>query len=48
MILKYEGDIKKAQGELAKILKEKTAEAKAEKPQPDPAAATPQKKSILH
>ena len=48
VILKYEGDIKKAQGELAKILKEKTAEAKAERPQPDPAAAAPQKKSILH
>ncbi|MEE8557401.1 MAG: MoxR family ATPase, partial [Myxococcota bacterium] len=31
VILKYEGDIKKAQGELAKILKEKTAEAKAER-----------------
>jgi MoxR-like ATPase len=47
VILKYEGDIQKAQGELAKILREKTAQAEAEKSQPAP-AATPAKKSILH
>jgi MoxR-like ATPase len=47
VILKYEGDVQKAQNELAKLIKKKTAEAAAEKPQqapPEPAA----KKGILH
>jgi MoxR-like ATPase len=48
VILKYEGDVEKAQNELAKLIKKKTAEQAAEKPQvaPDPAAAA--KKGILH
>jgi MoxR-like ATPase len=45
VILKYEGDIHKAQSELAKILREKSAVAAAEKPAPAPAAL---KKSVLH
>jgi MoxR-like ATPase len=45
VILKYEGDIHKAQSELAKILREKSAQAAAEKPAPAPAAL---KKSVLH
>ena len=45
VILKYEGDIQKAQVELAKILREKAAQAEAQKPQP---ASTPAKKSVLH
>jgi MoxR-like ATPase len=46
VILKYEGDVKKAQSELSKLLEKKSAEAAAEKPQaaPEPAA----KKGILH
>jgi MoxR-like ATPase len=47
VILKYEGDVQKAQNELAKLIQKKTAEAAAEKPQqapPEPAA----KKGILH
>jgi MoxR-like ATPase len=48
VILKYEGDVEKAQNELAKLIKKKTAEQAAEKPQvaPEPAAAA--KKGILH
>jgi MoxR-like ATPase len=46
VILKYEGDVKKAQGELSKLLEKKTAEAAADKPQATPAAAA--KKGILH
>ena len=45
VILKYEGDVKKAQGELSKLLEKKSAEAAAEKPQ---AAPEPKKKGILH
>ena len=45
VILKYEGDVKKAQSELSKLLEKKTAEAAAEKPQ---AAPEPKKKGILH
>ena len=45
VILKYEGDVQKAQGELSKLLEKKTAEAAAEKPQ---AAPSPEKKGILH
>ena len=47
VILKYEGDVQKAQNELAKLIQKKTAEVAAEKPQqapPQPAA----KKGILH
>ncbi len=50
VILKYEGDIKKAQSELGKILEKKAAEARAAGPQtiveekPAPAA----KKGVLH
>jgi MoxR-like ATPase len=46
VILKYEGDIQKAQNELAKLIKKKTAEQQAEKPQPAPAETS--KKGILH
>ncbi len=45
VILKYEGDVQKAQNELSKLLEKKTAEVAAEKPQP---AAAPAKKGILH
>jgi MoxR-like ATPase len=47
VILKYEGDIQKAQNELAKLIKKKTAEQEAEKPQPAPPQAAT-KKGILH
>jgi MoxR-like ATPase len=46
VILKYEGDVKKAQSELSKLLEKKTAEAAAEKPQAAPAPAA--KKGVLH
>jgi MoxR-like ATPase len=46
VILKYEGDVQKAQSELAKLIQKKTAESQAEKPQPAPAQAA--KKGILH
>lgn len=46
VILKYEGDVQKAQNELSKLIQKKTAEAAAEKPQAAPAAST--KKGILH
>jgi MoxR-like ATPase len=46
VILKYEGDVAKAQNELSKLIEKKTAEQNAEKPQPAPAA--PAKKGILH
>jgi MoxR-like ATPase len=47
VILKYEGDVQKAQNELSKLIQKKTAEAAAEKPQaaPEQSAA---KKGILH
>jgi len=47
VILKYEGDIQKAQNELSKLIEKKTAEAAAEKPQQAPAQPTA-KKGILH
>ena len=47
VILKYEGDIQKAQNELSKLIEKKTAEASAEKPQQAPAQPTA-KKGILH
>ncbi len=46
VILKYEGDVQKAQNELGKLIEKKTAEQAAEKPQPAPAATA--KKGILH
>ncbi len=49
VILKYEGDVEKAQNELAKLIKKKTAEVSAAQPQvapaPEPGAV---KKGILH
>ena len=47
VILKYEGDVQKAQNELSKLLEKKTAEDAAGKPQAQPAPAA-QKKGILH
>jgi MoxR-like ATPase len=47
VILKYEGDVQKAQNELSKLIQKKTAESAAAKPQqvtPEPSA----KKGILH
>jgi MoxR-like ATPase len=46
VILKYEGDIQKAQKELSKLIETKAAETRAEGPQPAPAPA--EKKGILH
>jgi MoxR-like ATPase len=46
VILKYEGDVKKAQGELGKLLEKKSGEAAAQQPQAAPAPAA--KKGILH
>lgn len=48
VILKYEGDVEKAQNELAKLIKKKTAEQAAEKPQVAPTPAATAKKGILH
>ena len=49
VILKYEGDVQKAQGELSKLIEKKTAQAAAEKPQPAPEQpASAAKKGILH
>ena len=48
VILKHQGDIRKAQTELNKLLTQKAAQARAEQPQvvqPDPAGS---KKSVLH
>ena len=47
VILKYEGDVKKAQNELGKLLEKKTAAVAAEQPQQAPDASAP-KKGILH
>ena len=49
VILKYEGDINKAQKELSKLLEQKAADAAAEAPiaAPSPVAA-PKKKGVLH
>ena len=46
VILKYEGDVKKAQSELSKLLEKKTSEAAAQQPQPVPEPA--KKKGVLH
>ena len=48
VILKYEGDVQKAQNELAKLIEKKSAEQAAAKPQPAPAASSGTKKGILH
>ncbi|MBY0398898.1 MoxR family ATPase [Myxococcota bacterium] len=49
VILKYEGDVEKAQNELSKLIKKRTAEVAAEKPQVAPAPeASAVKKGILH
>jgi MoxR-like ATPase len=45
VILKYEGDVQKAQNELSKLIEKKTVQT-AEKPQPAPAETA--KKGILH
>jgi len=47
VILKYEGDVQKAQNELSKLIKKKTVEADAAKPQPAPPQESA-KKGILH
>ena len=47
VILKYEGDVQKAQGELAKLIERKSAEQRAEGPQKAPAPPE-SKKGILH
>jgi MoxR-like ATPase len=46
VILKYEGDVQKAQNELSKLIEKKTVQEKAEEPQPAPAETA--KKGILH
>jgi MoxR-like ATPase len=47
VILKYEGDIRKAQSELNKLLSQK-AQAPAAAPADEPAAPRPAKKGVLH
>jgi MoxR-like ATPase len=47
VILKYEGDVQKAQNELAKLLEKKKAEQRAAGSQPAPQPA-PTKKGVLH
>jgi MoxR-like ATPase len=47
VILKYEGDVQKAQSELGKLIEKKTAESQARGPQPAPPSAA-SKKGILH
>ncbi len=48
VILKYEGDVRKAQGELAKLLAKKSGEVRAEPPAAAPASAGAVKKGALH
>jgi len=48
VILKYEGDVKKAQGELSKLLEKKQAEAAAQVPTSQAPAAAAVKKGALH
>lgn len=47
VILKYEGDVEKAQSELGKLIQQKTVEEQAAKAQPAPAPSAA-KKGILH
>jgi MoxR-like ATPase len=48
VILKYEGDVRKAQGELAKLLEKKTGEVSAETPATPAPSAGAAKKGALH
>ncbi len=48
VILKYEGDIRKAQGELSKLIAQKTGHPVPEEPQAEPPAEAAAKKGILH
>ncbi len=48
VILKYEGDVRKAEAELDKLLQKKAGEAAAKTPAAAPAAATTTKKGALH
>jgi MoxR-like ATPase len=49
VILKYEGDVKKAQSELSKLIEKKTAVTQAEGPQGLPAPEKSEvKKGVLH
>jgi MoxR-like ATPase len=48
IILKYQGDIHKAQSELSKLLQAKSAEAQAERPGAPQPATPGVKKSVLH
>ena len=49
VILKYEGDVRKAQGELSKLLERKAAEVQAERSPGEPPPARPTvKKGALH
>jgi len=51
VILKYEGDVKKAQGELGKLIEKKSAQVEAEGPQGEEAPKPPAgavKKGVLH
>ena len=48
MILKYEGDVRKAQGELDKLLEKKAAEAKAARLGRGDPARRAAKKGALH
>ena len=47
VILKYEGDVKKAQSEVSKLLEKKSSEAQAKASKPA-AVPEPAKKGILH
>jgi MoxR-like ATPase len=48
VILKYEGDVKKAQGELSKLIEQKTGEHAAKGPQLAPKSESAAKKGVLH
>jgi hypothetical protein len=49
VILKYEGDVKKAQSELSNLIEKKSSEARAKESQPAPAkSGGDTKKGILH
>jgi MoxR-like ATPase len=48
VILKYEGDVKKAQAELSKLIEKRTGEQAAKGPQLAPKSETAAKKGVLH
>jgi MoxR-like ATPase len=48
VILKYEGDVKKAQAELSKLIEVKTAQEAAKGPQVAPKPESSAKKGVLH